>query len=155
MKKYAPFLFAILFNNSCKRLPTNNAAEYDKVTIPFLVFTSLSNTDSAFHNGTFALYDYWLTMDKEQQTPTGYRGFAHFNDTSFYKIRLGFNPYNLQSIYEIPIHIERSVAPYIASKDKSASQIKISDHNISFMSLNAHKWATLKILIYATHTSWQ
>jgi len=147
-------LLLFILSLSCGKPMCPSNAEYDSVTIPFSVSTLLDKTDTVFHLGTFAMYHYWDSLNKTQSQPTGYVGYIHFNDTSFYKKALGFIPYDLQGIYEIPIHIERGLIPYLKSKDKSMKDIKVPDDKIIFKTLNAHKWYTLKLLIYTKHNTW-
>lgn len=145
--------FSFLF--SCQiQYNTLSETEYDTVEIPFLTGTLLNYNDTAFHHGTFGMYDYWDNLNREQNQPTGYNGYIHFSDTSYYKKTLGFSPYDLQSVYEIPIHIERGLIPYMQIHDKSIKSTKVFDNKIVFQTLNSHKWYTLKIYIIAKYQNW-
>ena len=148
-------LCLLYFFFSCQsHYNTLSETEYDTVEIPFLTGTLLNYNDTAFHHGTFGMYDYWDSLNKEKNQPTGYNGYIHFSDTSYYKKTLGFSPYDLQSVYEIPVHIERGLIPYMQAQDKSIKNTKIFDNKIVFQTLNSHKWYTLKLLIYAKHSAW-
>lgn len=146
------FILAMSCNKFCKNSPP--PGELEGVAIPYSVFTLTNHNDTVFHLGTFDLYHFWDSLNKVQNQPTGYVGYIHFNDTSLYKKTLGFIPYDLQGIYEIPIHIERGLIPYLESKDKSIKDIKVLDDKIIFKTLNADKWRSLKLVIYAKHNTW-
>lgn len=125
-----------------------------EAVIPYSVFTLLTKSDTVFHLGIFDLYHYWDSLNKAQSQPNGYVGYIHFNDTSLNKKTLGFIPYDLQGIYEIPIHIERGLIPYLKSKDKSIKDVKVYDDKIIFKTLNAEKWHAIKLLIYTKYNTW-
>lgn len=145
------FLTSIFLLFSCSK-PCRNAPpkkNLTPVTIPFKVATIWGKTDTIFHLGTYGLYDYWDSLDKMQEKPTGYFGFIFFNDTANFKQSLRFNPYISQNIFEIPIHLEQGMIPQLRKADKRLIEPKVTDSKITFKSTYPQLWASLELYIIA------
>mgnify|MGYP000876633017 CR=1 FL=1 len=143
-----------IFISSCGSLYSPPGPEFDTVTIPYRVISLLSPSDTVSHSGTYGMYSYWQGLAANHDEPTGYSGFIYFSDSSYHSKSIGFDPYDAQSVYDIPVHIERSFTPYFLSEDKSIRDIKIFSDKITFGTLDPDNWYHQQLIIVAKHNLW-